>query len=114
MCIKYFYMINQKEDKGVWKGKVYSLVPYMVGRLDFCVKVPDFLLQALQESQEAAVCPDSLFACMASVKDMVSIIFYVKAKTKQYELSGMVLRYRYDVWEPDWKGRKLPVDDLYL
>lgn len=24
-------MINQKEDKGVWKGKVYSLVPYMVG-----------------------------------------------------------------------------------
>lgn len=43
-------MINQKEDKGVWKGKVYSLVPYMVGRLDFRVKVPDFLLQALQES----------------------------------------------------------------
>ena len=23
--------VQKKEDKGVWKGKVYSLVPYMVG-----------------------------------------------------------------------------------
>lgn len=84
-------MINQKEDKGVWKGKVYSLVPYMVGRLDFCVKVPDFLLHALQESQEAAVCPDSLFACMASVKDMISITFYVTKKAKIYEPSEIHL-----------------------
>ncbi len=84
-------MINQKEDKGVWKGMVYSLVPYTVGRLGFRVKVPDFLLQALQESREDADVPDSPFACMVSVKDMISITFYVTAETKRYEPSEIHL-----------------------
>ena len=43
-------MINQREDKGVWKGKVYSMIPYTMYQFDFRVNVPDFLLQVLHEN----------------------------------------------------------------
>lgn len=45
-------MINQREDKGVWKGKVYSMVPYTMHQFDLRVNVPDFLLQVLHENLE--------------------------------------------------------------
>lgn len=77
-------MINQREDKGVWKGKVYSMVPYIMRQFYFRVNVPDFLLQVLHENLAAANGSDSPFACMASVKDMVSITFYATAETKIY------------------------------
>ena len=84
-------MINQREDKGVWKGKVYSMVPYTMYQFDFRVNVPDFLLQVLHEDLAAANGPDSPFACMVSVKDMVSIALYVTAETKIYEPSEIHL-----------------------
>ena len=58
-------MINQRQDKGVWKGKVYSMIPYTMYQFYFRVNVPDFLLQVLHEDLAAANGLDSPFACMA-------------------------------------------------
>ena len=48
----------------------------------------------IDEKPTSANGPDSPFACMVSVKDMVSVTFYVTAKIKIYEPSEILLLFR--------------------
>lgn len=84
-------MIDQRADKGVWKGKVYSMVPYTVDPLAFRVGVPDLLLETRQEDLAAIDRLGVPFSLMVSMKERISLTFYATAEGKIYGLSEIHL-----------------------
>lgn len=68
--------INQEEGKGVWKGRLYFMVPYTVPLLRISMEVPDFLYSGRKEELEAAGNMDRPFSVMLSEDRDISCTFY--------------------------------------
>lgn len=76
--------INQEEGKGVWKGRLYFMVPYTVPLMGISMEVPDFLYSGRKEELETAGNMDSPFCVMVSEDRDISCTFYSGEESKTY------------------------------
>lgn len=81
--------INQMEGKGVWKGKIYDMIPYMVTQMGLFVEVPDFLYRGRKENLPAAGNMNCPFCVMLSEDRDISCTFYSGAGSKVYRPDEM-------------------------